>query len=165
MILIVGSGGNGQSYFMNFIRKNNIKINNKNDYDRLKHISKPNMNKLKHITKCIFLYNEPCKSILSHFRRKWQFIQLEKLGNPFNLKAENVKNLNIFFYLTKKHKKDIFGIKYQFDNWINSNLHFPIYFLNFNDILYNKKTLDNFIGKKLNYDFLNLKREEIINII
>ena len=32
-LLIVGAGGNGQSYFMNFLKKNKIKINSINDKD------------------------------------------------------------------------------------------------------------------------------------
>tara|TARA_B110001469_G_C9644191_1_gene324913 strand:- start:2081 stop:2314 length:234 start_codon:yes stop_codon:yes gene_type:complete len=37
-ILVVGAGGNGQSYFMNFLKNNKININNCVDKDKLKHM-------------------------------------------------------------------------------------------------------------------------------
>ena len=102
---------------------------------------------------------------MSHFRRGWQWLQLKKLGNPFKLKNSDVRNINSFLELVKENKKDIYGIEYQFDNWINSKQKIPILFLNFNDILQKKDLLDNFLGKKLNYDnFENKDREsKIIN--
>jgi len=41
-VLVVGAGGNGQSYFMQFLANNNLKINNVCDRDRLKHMCHPN---------------------------------------------------------------------------------------------------------------------------
>ena len=81
------------------------------------------------------------------------------------LKNSDVRNINSFLELVKENKKDIYGIEYQFDNWINSKQKIPILFLNFNDILQKKDLLDNFLGKKLNYDnFENKDREsKVIN--
>ena len=72
MILVVGSGGNGQTYFMNFLRDNGININNIKDSDKLKHLSGPNKLKstmAKHpkhkdvvVKKCIFLYKKSFSS-------------------------------------------------------------------------------------------------------
>ena len=99
--LIVGSGGNGHSYFIEFLLKNKIKTNCMNDLDSLKHLSHPKEKilKSKNITKCIFIYNNPFLSILSHFRRNWQLLQIKKLGNPYKLNKKNVTNLDIFFEL------------------------------------------------------------------
>ena len=84
-LLIVGSDGNGQTYFMEFCKNNNLNINDVYDRDTLKHLPSPNsLNSNIQINKCIFLYTEPYKSMLSHYKRNWQYDQLLKLGNPFN---------------------------------------------------------------------------------
>jgi hypothetical protein len=48
-ILCVGIGGNGQTYFMNYLKKKSFCLNNVEDIDGLKHISTPN--KLSEISK------------------------------------------------------------------------------------------------------------------
>ena len=130
VVLVVGAGGNGQSYFMEFLKSNKIITNSPGDRDGIKHLNSPLKTSLQDIDKCIFLYNDPYKSIISHFRREWQIQQLNKLGNPFKLKKEDIKDIKSFLELVKENKKDIFGIEYQFDNWINSKLTIPILFLN-----------------------------------
>lgn len=40
-LLCVGLGGCGQSYFMNYLKNKNLKINCSKDSDRLKHLSCP----------------------------------------------------------------------------------------------------------------------------
>lgn len=164
MILVVGAGGNGQTYFMNFLKNNKIKINCSSDKDGLKHLSHPIYLK-KNITKCIFLYNDPLKSVYSHFRRKWQYIQLQKLGNPHKLNKNDVKNINIFFKLVIERKVDLYGIRYQFYNWKNTKLNFPIYFLDFNDVLKSKNELNNFLGVELNYDLFSYKKRTNNNYV
>ena len=158
VVLVVGAGGNGQSYFMEFLKSNKIITNSPGDKDRIKHLNSPLKTSLQDIDKCIFLYNDPYKSIVSLFRRKWQIQQLNKLGNPFKLKKEDIKDINSFLELVKENKKDIFGIEYQFDNWINSKLTIPILFLNFNDVLLKKDLLDKFLGTKLNYNNFKTKK-------
>jgi len=156
-ILVVGSGGNGQSYFMKFLRKNKIEINDEHDRDNIKHLSSP---KFLNITdkkiRIIFLYNHPYMAIQSHFRRDWGYKQLTKLGNPYNLQLDDVENINTFNqkFLQQK-KKDLYGIEDQFYNWLNSDLQFPIYFLNFNDIINEKKNINKFVKKELNYSLFN----------
>lgn len=153
-VVVVGSGGNGQTYFMNFLNNNKIKTNSIIDKDKLKHTSNPSLVK----KKCIFLYNHPLDSVISHFRRNWAYNQIKKLGNPNKLK--NIENINYFFGLAKKKKCDLFGIHYQFDRWINAQNKFPILFLNFNDILIdeNKTILNEFVGKELNYSNFVVKK-------
>jgi len=161
-ILVVGAGGNGQSYFMNFLKNNKININNCVDKDKLKHMHTPEILKSKNIKikKCIFLYNDPLKSVLSHFRRNWAYIQLNKLGNIHNLKKEDLNDLKTFVDLTEKYNTDIYGIKNQFDNWNNKNLPFPVLLLNFNDILDNKDKLNKFVGKELDYSSFKVKKRK-----
>ena len=177
MILVVGSGGNAQTYFMEFLKKNNVHINDSQDKDGLKHIANPkniNKKKLTSIDKCIFLYNDPCKAILSFFKKKWQWNQIKKLSNPYSLTKENVKDLNTFSQLLKKENKDLFGIEYQFENWINNELGIPVYFLDFNRVLKEKDILDTFVDKKLDYGqfsnmsfirYLRLKHSDMDNSV
>lgn len=147
-VLVVGAGGNGQTYFMQFLNKNKIITNKCGDEDRLKHASCPSKIKNKNIKKCIFIYNEPMQSIMSHYRRGWAAIQMRKLGNPQKLSNPPINKL---YTLTIDENEDVFGIKHQFDNWINADVNYPILFLNFTDILESKDILNKFIGKNLNY--------------
>jgi hypothetical protein len=71
-VLVIGSGGNGQTYFMEFLEKNGLKINKLDDSDKLKHPCSPSKLENPNITdKIIFIYNSPYESIESHYRRKW----------------------------------------------------------------------------------------------
>ena len=95
-VLVVGAGGNGQTYFMKFLKKNSININHINDRDKLKHLSSPDkIKKNIKIDKCIFLYNDPYLCVLSHYKRNWARAQCNKLGNPYKLNKE-LFNLNSF---------------------------------------------------------------------
>ena len=161
MIVVVGSGGNGQTYFMEFLKINNVSINDTTDKDGLKHLSTPEKLKQKNIfksvSKCIFLYNEPCKAIASFFRKKWHWNQMKKLENPYNLKKNEVADLNTFCSLVKEKGNDLFGIEHQFEKWLKNDLEIPIYFLDFNDILKDKEKLNLFVGEELDYKkFKNL---------
>jgi hypothetical protein len=169
MICVVGSGGNGQTYFMNFLRDNGININDIKDRDKLKHLSSPN--KLKptmaknavfngvKVKKCIFLYNHPYHSLVSHYRRNWQYKQFRKLGNPKSLTKESFIDFNYIKHATLKNNKDIYGFAYQFKNWISetpqNNL--DILFLDFNDVLNEKDRLNAFVGKELNFAAFTVK--------
>ena len=164
MILIVGSGGNGQTKFMEKIKKY-FHINNINDRDRIKHIPSPNVQKIRQlsrlnkISKCIFLYNDPFNSVCSHFRRRWQKIQINKLGNYYKLNNYNLSSIDKYFSLVNIRKKDLYSIEYQFNHWYNASqnpkkygINFPILFVNFSNI--NKKQLSIFLNRK----------EELFNI-
>jgi hypothetical protein len=155
MILVIGSGGNGQTYFMEFLEKNNVIINHYYDHDGLKHLYSPNQINAsleKQITKCIFLYNHPYISLLSHYRRGWTYTQINKLGNPFQLTESVTMSYEKYCKKVIKKQKDMFGIEYQFNNWINSNTRYPILFLHFNEVLKYKGLIDLFLEKPLNYN-------------
>ena len=177
MFLVVGSGGNGQTYFMQFLRNNGININNIKDGDKLKHLSSPD--KIKStmakqaqykdvvVKKCIFLYNHPYHSFISHYRRKWQYKQFRKLGNPKSLTIEHFRDFNYIKNATIKNNKDIYGFAYQFKNWISETRYnnLDILFLDFNDVLNQKDRLDAFVGKELNYDLFTVKKRHADKII
>ena len=157
--LVIGAGGNGQTHFMNFLKENGIETNCSSDSEYIKHLPFPEKTTLErhNIARCIFLYNDPLLCILSHFKRKYQYVQIIKLGNKFNLNPEITVDLNTFFEIVAQKNEDIFGIKYQFDNWINSCLDIPILFLDFNDVLKQKVCLDKFLDKNLDYNLFNIK--------
>ena len=156
-VLVVGSGGNGHTYFISFLNKNKIITNNVFDRDKMKHKSCPTKINSKKIKKCIFLYNDPLKSILSHYRRKWQDIQMHKLGNPYKLSKSDITPINKLLKITVDKGEDVFGIKHQFDNWINADVNFPILFLDFNNVLESKGVLNKFLEKNLDYSFFEKK--------
>ncbi len=165
-VLVVGAGGNGQTYFMKFLKQNKIKTNRLNDKDKLKHKKCPSKIPDRFtIKKCIYLFNEPLSSVKSHFRREWPFNQMKKLGNPFNLKKKYVNTIDSFLKLTEQNNKDLFGIEYQFNNWINTDVKFPILYLNFNDILNKKELLNSFLGKELNYSLFEIKERTENNTV
>jgi len=174
MIYVVGSGGNGQTYFMQFLHDNGINTNilvdgRNNGGDNLKHLSNPkhlkprmtkhDMYKGVKVEKCIFLYNHPYYSLLSHYRRKWAYAQCCKLGNPKSLTRRIVNNFDNFKKLTLRANKDIYGFVFQFKNWIDETRknNLDILFLDFNDVLNERDRLNTFVGKELNYDSFTIK--------
>ena len=159
-VLVVGAGGNGQSYFMQFLSNNKLKVNNVCDRDRLKHMSHPNkIPKNVKINKCIFLYNNPYDSVKSHYRRRWFAAQVNKLGNPHKLDfKKNINTLDKYNNIAIKYNKDIFGIEHQFNNWSKKgNTNFPILFIDFKDILNKKDIINNFLKKNLDYSLFEIK--------
>jgi len=136
-VLITGSGGSGQSYFMKQLGKN-FTTNCTADNDSLKHMSSPNHPKLSNynVKKCIFLYNKSFECICSFYRRNpsWAWFQVVKLGNSGKLKAGNLSSADNFFPLVEERNADLFSIEYQFENWTNAKTDFPVYYVDFNNI-------------------------------
>ena len=158
MILIVGSGGVGQTYFIRFLNNQGITTNKIHDLDEQKHKSHPKYVN-KNFTKYIYLFHESGKSIASIFRRSWGKNQIKKLGNPYNLTIESFNNPNEFqnyVVLVETEKKDLFGIEFQFDNFVTSTNKDTL-FINFNDVLKYKKELSEFVGKNLNFSKFNIR--------
>lgn len=103
-IVIYPPGGVGYSELFKIIKKynNNIKINDINDVDKLKH--KP----INNITKrALYIMNDPLLAILSHYRRNWSKIQMRKLNN---YKYNNLSLENLFSE-TEKKNRDILELK------------------------------------------------------
>ena len=140
-IIIIGPGENGQSFFMNSIRKI-FKLNKIDDKDNLKHPSKPT--EFYNNKKIIFFYGRSFDTVCSHFSRKWYYSQIKKLGNSSNLKKNFINNIDDYFKLVEEKKKDLFSIEYQFKNWLNFKG--SIYFLDIKNININE--LANFINCK-----------------
>ena len=157
MILVVGYGGSGQTYFMEFLNKNNIRTNERDDADYLKHISHPDMVQNGEIDKVIYLFGDPYKSLLS-IHRRWGaigiFQQSQKIGNPNKLSRyytfEKIQELIL------KNNNDIIGFENHVNNWCCSKL--PVLFLNFETIVERKELINNFLN--INLDWSLFKYEE-----
>lgn len=140
-ILVVGIGGNGQTFFMNYLDKKLFSVNNIQDSDGLKHISSP-IKLIDEYKKCkiIYIYNKTFDAICSHYRRKWPVIQMNKIKNKNTC---NINNIDDFFKLTETSLVDHFGCIEHFLQWYNYDFPNGIYFLNLNEI--NKCELSNFL--------------------
>ena len=140
-ILVVGVGGNGQSYFMSYLIQKSFRLNDYGDRDGLKHISCPSKLSEQH-KKCkiIYVYNTTFDAICSHYRRKWPIIQMNKINNQNTCKITNVED---FFTLTENDLQDHFGCKDHFLRWYKYDFPNGIYFLNLGKI--NKDELSNFL--------------------
>jgi hypothetical protein len=167
-LLIVSPGGVGCTYLLTLLNKHtHLKTNDIHDNDGLKHLSTPyllpsNIN----IKKIIFVWNDPLKAINSHYRRAnehkydWQVDQCKKLGNPYHLEENVIKNKNKLFELTNKYKHELFGIEYQFLNWYNAKLNIPILFVDFRNINKLKNDISKFlnISNDIMNNFKNIER-------
>ena len=180
MILVVGPGGNGQTYFMQFLSGQGLHINSDIDADGQKHLAspkdafsknsaqyrryiktlKPHYHHQPRIDRCIFLYNHPYDSLLSHFRRNYSVDQCNKLGNPYRLPNHllQLKNFPTFEKLTLEKQTDLFGFMHQYNNWLKEPTPYPILFLNFKDVLKRQDELDAFLQTKL--DFSKFKEKD-----
>lgn len=140
-ILVVGVGGNGQTYFMTYLKKNLFRLNHHNDRDGLKHISCPSKLSEQH-KKCkiIYVYNTTFDAICSHYRRNWPIIQMKKINNQNTCQITNVED---YFTLTENDLQDHFGCKDHYLRWYKYDFPNGIYFLNLGKI--NKDELSNFL--------------------
>jgi hypothetical protein len=152
MYLIVGPGGSGQTYFMEFLSKQGISTNASNDCDRQKHLSSPSgIDKGRAYKGCIFLFGHPYYTMMSHIRRSWSWLQCLKLGNPFSITKEVSSNLVALKAKTIMEGRDVFGIEHQFTQWSGATLDCPLLFLDFADILSSQDALNAFFEKTLDY--------------
>jgi hypothetical protein len=158
-LLVVGPGGSGQSYFMKYIKRH-VFANHQDDFDGLKHKGCPTkIDSSYKIGKCIFLYNDPLKAIHSHYRRKYQWENILKMGNLNNLKEKDVDTFKKYLDLTNKEKRDLFGMEYQFLNWVQKEKSYEIYFLDFNDIMDKKEELCNYLKiKNTSFDNFEIRK-------
>lgn len=138
-IIVVGIGGNGQTYFMKYLKEKSFQINNLSDNDKLKHLSCPSKLLNKHKgCKIIYLYNKSFDAICSHYRRKWPIKQMNKIKINNNC---NIKKVQNYFKFTESNLFDYFGCINHFLRWYKFKNN--IYFLNLSKI--NKHELSNFL--------------------
>ena len=142
-IIVVGIGGNGQTYFMQYLHEKSFRLNHLHDADKLKHNSCPtNLNEHQKNSKIIYVYNKTFDAICSHFRRGWGYAQMVKININTPYEEESGKKEG-FFKMTESTLHDHFGAKEHFLRWYNYNFPNGIYFLNLNKI--NKDELSAFL--------------------
>jgi hypothetical protein len=140
-ILVVGIGGNGQTYFMAYLHKKSFRLNHLHDRDGLKHISHPSkLSVQQKKCKIIYVYNKTFEAICSHYRRKWPIVQMRKIKTYNTCQITKVED---FFTLTEASLVDQFGCKDHFLRWYKYDFPNGIYFLNLSKI--NKNELSNFL--------------------
>ena len=140
--IVVGVGGNGQSYVMEYLTKKSFRLNHPDDKDGLKHMSCPSKLSVQH-KKCkiIYVYNNTFDTICSHYRRRWPIIQMRKIKTNNTCQITKVED---FFTLTENDLEDHFGCKDHFLRWYKYDFPNGIYFLNLSNI--NKNGLSNYLN-------------------
>ena len=149
-IVVIGTGGNGQTYFMKYLKDNGFNINNIGDYDGIKHLSCPTRipRKIKD-QKFIYIYNSSFDAICSHYRRDWSFIQIKKINDPsYKISKEKINTIENYFDLVDNTVKDWFGIENHFKRWYKYSLNnkLDIYFLDFKKVKQEKNRLSKFLN-------------------
>jgi hypothetical protein len=126
-LYVVSWGGVGTSAIMRLLKNYGLNINSSIDKDNIKHINSPKHNKLENIKikKAIFIYDDVINSILSLWRRNYQYSQVIKLtdGQHHIQKSKNS--------LTKycNDNIDLFKFETFFNNWINIKKNYPCIFV------------------------------------
>ena len=161
-LLIVGFGGAGQTYFMEFCRGQHIQTNCPHDGDRLKHARSPQDIPTK-IHKCIYVYNHPYYSLRSHYRRGWAMDQIYKLGNPHCVEHTRMGYRRIMKNIIRR-KQDLFGMESHFQKWIDTVADFPILFLDFREILSQQAVIHRFLDKPLDFSLFVLAERTVYTI-
>lgn len=136
-VLIVGTGGCGQTYFMQVVSEH-LRTNHVHDFDRLKHAPDPFDARFKgyKIKRCVYIYNDPFDAVCSHFRRRWPLIAVSKFGNTSKLSASHVASVETYLALVEKNGRDLFSLDSHFTAWFEARKKtpYPIMFVNFRDM-------------------------------
>lgn len=158
-VLVVGPGGSGQSFFISLLNENNnIITNDVVDKDGDKHI-RYNLKVVKKYDKVIYVYNNPFKSLCSHFRRGWVKAQFNKMkGGKVGFPTEDIHE---YLKDVSKNKIDYFEYYNHIKSWYDKKEILDIHFLNFEDPDFNK--LKEFLGEDIYYDLK--ERSNYLDII
>ena len=155
MILVVGPGGVGQTYLLQYLKNEGVKTNHIHDGDGQKH--KPHPKYVKGtFKKYIYVYSATGNSVASLYRR-FPRAQLNKLGNPYNIKTTSFQN---YEKMIQSSKKDLFGIENQFDNFVASTNKDTL-FINFYDVPKFFPLIEEFVGQKLDISKLKIKPRSV----
>jgi hypothetical protein len=143
-VLLVSPGGCACTAFINFL-KDYIKINCKDDKDRLKHTLPWNpLIKKYNPTHIIYLYGDFDKAIRSLFRRNFQRAQYHKLKNIFgnNNIPTPFNNFKQYINLVIRSRTEPFGILDHYKAWKNVP---GVFFIHYEDIPKSLE-IDDFLG-------------------
>ena len=121
-VRVVSFGGVGCTYIMKKIQEKNITTNDIFDKDRFKHSPYESpINKKIEAKKTIYVYNDPMKAVLSHYRRKWPVAQHRKITiSDQRLHSDILKSFDVFQDETIKIGKEIYGVEQHFYGWFEN---------------------------------------------
>ena len=149
-VLVVSPGGGGTTYVMGQLKAHtNLRMNSISDRDRLKHISFTRISNIRRVApkRILYLFNDPALAIESHFNRKWAQVQLDKLGNPYNLDYLDLKDGRQRFYTDCVDKGvDMYGIEQQFTVMTSGKLPCPVMCVDFAQFETVRTTVADFLG-------------------
>lgn len=159
---IFSYGGCGTNYLrkiFNIFKIKNRSIINRNTCNLIKsvHLHYPPHIKNNNFL-AVYIFGDPYLSLYSIFRRK-----LYKTINVLaGKKIYNKKKKVNYRKFIKELSSDTLRLKSQFMNWFNSDVHYPILFINYSKL---DKSLLNTIGDMLKKDFkIEMNMEEIDNL-
>lgn len=123
-VLVVSSGGSGCTFINEKISKHlpELSTNPTDNVDNFKHLYSPHSHLMHYnkFKKIIFVYNDPLKSILSHFRRGWAVMQHKQIA-PISehIDYDLLESKESYFNYVVNQKKDGFGVINHAKRWLN----------------------------------------------
>ncbi|MEQ8909268.1 MAG: hypothetical protein RIC95_08750 [Vicingaceae bacterium] len=141
-VVVASYGGVGTTFLIEFIRKFK-KTNCAHDSDGVKHSPLPPLSNNPKI-KFVYIYGDPRLAVISLFRRKFHRAQSRKLLMYSKEDRSLLKdNTTLAEYLT--WRKDLFRFERHFQNWYDSYLNYPTFFVKIDDLFKVKSELVNFL--------------------
>ena len=142
-VTVSSFGGCGTSILLNFLSQSLIS-NERGNLDGIKHIGFPPDCISK---RCIYIFGDPCASILSLFRYHDKHPKYHHLGMRIGLQKfpphwfppSTLENY-------AKKGKDSFLLAQQFDSWFNSQARVPVLFIRYETLWDNLEILFDFVG-------------------
>lgn len=139
---VASHGGCGTNMLVNFL-DNYIKIKTPTWHTVLCHYPTPiQFNNPPPNFKAIYIYGDPCESIISQFRRDQNMTNISKINNKNIIQThKSMTNLNDYI----EYGKDWFGINHQVERWLTTPVNYPILFLRYDQIHQNVENILNFL--------------------
>lgn len=170
-LYLISFGGAGCSHIHSLLDMNSRLIKNDvDDRDNLKHLSSPDQStyQCNNFRSVVYLYNDPLRAIVSHYRRGWQLMQHKKLiAKPKDLMIEEVSNLKLLQETVLKIKRDVFGLEQHFYNWIKLAERNNFAVVDFRDVADVKNVFSQLISMNIDYTIQEISSESrgIINTL
>jgi hypothetical protein len=154
-VLVVSWGGVGSTFLIDFIEKNGLKVNSKDDTDNrgkdghlylsgIKHVTHPEHSIFEkyQIKKVIFLYDDIYDSIVSLFNRSYQYHQIIKLNNGNDMNASPDLSLDEFL----QQNQDLFMFQRFYENWRYTKKPYPCLYLKGQELYKHRYQICKFLG-------------------
>lgn len=163
-VRIVSFGGVGCTYIIKKVQDLNIITNHIFDRDIFKHPHySSNINQGIEAKKTIYVYNDPMKAVLSHYRRKWQIGQHNKITcSDHRMNSDVIRFFNVLQDKTIEMGEDIYGVERHFYSWYEKEKNNKDFiFIDFREQCDDK--VSNFINAKIKFKLK--ERSPILEIL